>query len=76
MARCSSRSSSAPHREQERQPSSSPTRRNDSLERVHEQPQPTEEEQEQTPERLAEEEPERDARSGDDGSEEEPIHEA
>lgn len=43
---------------------------------MHEQPQPTEEEQEQTPERLAEEEPERDARSGDDGSEEEPIHEA
>lgn len=54
---------------------------NDRLTAVHEQPEPTEEEQEQTPERLEEEEPDRDPRQG--GGEvpgnrlpEEPIHEA
>jgi len=49
---------------------------NDRLTRVHEQPQPTEEEQEQAPERVPEEEPERDERSAEDGETEEPIHEA
>jgi hypothetical protein len=48
---------------------------NDRLRRVHEQPQPTEEEQEQAPERVADEEPERDERSADDETGE-PVHEA
>jgi hypothetical protein len=43
---------------------------------VHEQPQPTEEEQEETPEQLRDEEPERDGRSVDEGETEEPVHEA
>jgi hypothetical protein len=43
---------------------------------VHEQPQPTEDEQEQAPERISEEEPERDERTTDGDEPEEPIHEA
>jgi hypothetical protein len=43
---------------------------------VHEQLQPTEEEQEQAPERIPEEEPERDERASDGDDLEEPIHEA
>jgi hypothetical protein len=54
---------------------------NDRLAAMHEQREPTEEEEEQTPERLEEEEPERDERAegGElpgDRSPEEPIHEA
>jgi hypothetical protein len=49
---------------------------NDRLRRVHEQPQPTEEEQEQAPERVADEEPERDERSADEDETGEPVHEA
>jgi hypothetical protein len=56
-------------------------RGNDRLRPMHEQPEPTEEEQEQTPDRLEEEEPDRDARQGvgevpGDRPPEEPIHEA
>jgi hypothetical protein len=54
---------------------------NDRLTAVHEQPEPTDEEQEQTPGRLEEEEPDRDPRQGGgevpgDRPPEEPIHEA
>jgi hypothetical protein len=54
---------------------------NDRLSPMPEQPEPTEEEQEQTPGRLEEEEPDRDPRQvgGDvpgDRPPEEPIHEA
>jgi hypothetical protein len=48
---------------------------NDRLTAVHEQPQPTEEEQEEVLERIPEEEPERDDRAADEEPEE-PIHEA
>jgi hypothetical protein len=43
---------------------------------VHEQPQPTEDEQEDALERIPEEEPERDERAADGDEPEEPIHEA
>jgi hypothetical protein len=48
---------------------------------VHEQPEPTEEEEEQAPDRLREEEPERDERAAGgelpgDSPPEEPIHDA
>jgi hypothetical protein len=43
---------------------------------MHDQPSPTEEEQEQTTERLPDEEPERDPRSAEEGDTEEPVHEA
>ena len=61
---------SVPQRGQKRHPSCSLTRRNDSLTAVHEQPQPTEEEQEDALERIPEEEPDRDERSADDEPEE------
>jgi hypothetical protein len=43
---------------------------NDRLTAVHEQPEPTEEELEQAPERIPEEEPDRDQRSVENDSEE------
>jgi hypothetical protein len=49
---------------------------NDRLTRVHEQPQPTEEEQEQAPERIPDEEPARDERSAEEVETEETIHDA
>jgi hypothetical protein len=70
-----SRSSSLPQRAQKRQPSCSLMAGNDRLTAVHEQPEPTEEEQEQTPERIPVEEPDRDERSVENESEE-PVREA
>lgn len=43
---------------------------------MHEQPQPTDDEQEDALERIPEEEPERDERASDGDEPEEPIHEA
>lgn len=49
---------------------------NDRLTGVHEQPEPTEEEQEQAPDRIPEEEPERDERAADGDQSEEPIQDS
>jgi hypothetical protein len=49
---------------------------NDRLRPMHEHPEPTEEEQEQAPQRLPDEEPERDERAAGGDPPEEPIHEA
>jgi hypothetical protein len=43
---------------------------------MHEQLEPTEEEQEQAPERVLDEEPDRDQRSAEEAENEEPIHDA